>query len=142
MVGDLHREARTLDQALEIDAGLDADLPAEEHDLLAAHIAGGALVAGERTAAQTRRPRSPEVDGTYVARMEDVLDLYAEPPDPKRPVVCSDESPTQLIGEVRQPIPAAPRQPLRYCVITTASIGAMARSTCLSSSTRTDLGAR
>jgi transposase len=30
----------------------------------------------------------PEVDGTYVARMEDVLDLYAEPPDPKRPVIC------------------------------------------------------
>src|ERR1700716_4408864 len=50
----------------------------------------------------------PEVDGTYVARMEDVLDLYAEPPDPKRPVVCFDESPVQLIGEVRQPIPAEP----------------------------------
>ena len=43
----------------------------------------------------------PEVDGTYVARMEDVLDLYAETPDQKRPVVCFDESPTQLIGEVR-----------------------------------------
>jgi hypothetical protein len=40
--------------------------------------------------------------------MEDVLDLYAEPPDPKRPVVCFDESPTQLIGEVREPIPAEP----------------------------------
>lgn len=52
----------------------------------------------------------PKVDGTYVARMEDVLDLYAEAPDPKRPVVCFDESPTQLIGEVRQPIPAAPGQ--------------------------------
>src|ERR1700756_5001834 len=50
----------------------------------------------------------PEVDGTYVARMEDVLDLYAEAPDPKRPVVCFDESPTQLIGEARQPIPATP----------------------------------
>src|SRR6476620_11999544 len=56
----------------------------------------------------------PEVDGTYVARMEDLLDLYAEPPDPKRPVVCFDESPTQLIGEVRQPIPAAPGRPRRY----------------------------
>ena len=56
----------------------------------------------------------PEVDGTYVARMEDVLDLYAETPDPKRPVVCFDESPTQLIGEVRQPIPAASGQPRRY----------------------------
>jgi transposase len=56
----------------------------------------------------------PEVDGTYVARMEDVLDLYAETPDPKRPVVCFDESPTQLIGEVRQPIPATPGQLERY----------------------------
>jgi transposase len=56
----------------------------------------------------------PQVDGEYVARMEDVLDLYAEEPDPKRPVVCFDESPTQLIGEVRQPIPAKPGQLERY----------------------------
>jgi transposase len=56
----------------------------------------------------------PEVNGTYVARMEDVLDLYAEMPDPRRPVVCFDESPTQLIGEVRQPIPARPGQLERY----------------------------
>ena len=56
----------------------------------------------------------PKVDGTYVARMEDVLDLYAETPDPNRPVVCFDESPIQLIGETRQPIPAAPGQLERY----------------------------
>jgi transposase len=56
----------------------------------------------------------PQVDGTYVARMEDVLDLYAEAPDPRRPVVCFDESPTQLIGEVRQPIPAVPGQFERF----------------------------
>jgi transposase len=56
----------------------------------------------------------PEVNGEYVARMEDVLDLYAEAPDPKRPVVCFDESPIQLIGEVRQPIPAKPGQIERY----------------------------
>src|SRR5579863_545772 len=56
----------------------------------------------------------PHVDGEYVARMEDVLDLYAEEPDPKRPVVCFDESPTQLIGEVRVPIPPAPGQLERY----------------------------
>ena len=56
----------------------------------------------------------PKVDGEYVARMEDVLDLYAEEPDPKRPLVCFDESPTQLIGEVRQPIPAEPGQLERY----------------------------
>jgi transposase len=56
----------------------------------------------------------PQVDGEYVARMEDVLDLYAEPRDPKRPVVCFDESPVQLIGEVRRPIRAKPGQIERY----------------------------
>ena len=56
----------------------------------------------------------PHIDGEFVARMEDVLDLYAEPPDPTCPVVCLDESPLQLIGETRQPIPAAPGQPARY----------------------------
>jgi transposase len=56
----------------------------------------------------------PHVDGTYVARMENVLDLYAEEADPKHPVVCFDESPTQLIGEVREPIPAESGQPERY----------------------------
>ena len=58
--------------------------------------------------------RIAQVDGGYVARMEDVLDLYAEDADPKRTVVCFDESPTQLIGEARQPIPPAPGQPERY----------------------------
>jgi transposase len=56
----------------------------------------------------------PQVDGEFVARMEDVLDLYAEEPDRKRPVVSFDESPTQLIGEVRQPIKAEPGQLERY----------------------------
>jgi transposase len=52
----------------------------------------------------------PRVNGEFVARMEDVLDLYAELPDPARPVVCLDESPVQLIGEVREPIAATPGQ--------------------------------
>src|SRR6201981_3058149 len=56
----------------------------------------------------------PQVDGEYVARMEDVLDLYAEAADSRRPVVCFDESPVQLIGEVRQPIPAKPGRLERY----------------------------
>jgi hypothetical protein len=46
--------------------------------------------------------------------MEDVLDLDAETPDPKRPVVCFDESPVQLIGEVREPIPPEPGQLERF----------------------------
>jgi transposase len=46
--------------------------------------------------------------------MEDVLDLYAQPYDSRFPVVCFDESPYQLIGEVRQPQLAQPGQPQRY----------------------------
>jgi transposase len=56
----------------------------------------------------------PQLDAEYVARMEDVLDLYAEEPDPQRPVVCFDESPIQLIGEVRHPIPPEPGRIERY----------------------------
>ncbi|MDB5611285.1 MAG: tnp44 [Bradyrhizobium sp.] len=56
----------------------------------------------------------PRIDGEYVACMEDVLDLYAGTPDPKRPVVCFDESPVQLIGEVREPIPPEPGQLERF----------------------------
>lgn len=46
--------------------------------------------------------------------MEDVLDFYEEPYDPARPVVCFDESPKQLIAEVRTPIPVEPDHPTRY----------------------------
>lgn len=46
--------------------------------------------------------------------MEDVLDLYNEPYDPKRPVICFDETPYQLIEEVREPLPPEPDQPERY----------------------------
>ena len=56
----------------------------------------------------------PKVDAAYVAAMEDVLDLYASQPDPKRPVICFDESPTQLIGEVRPPIPVEPGRLERF----------------------------
>ena len=45
--------------------------------------------------------------------MEDVLDLYAEPYDPDRPVVCFDETSTQLLAEVRAPLPVRPRRPRR-----------------------------
>ena len=55
----------------------------------------------------------PKVDAEYVARMEDVLDLYMEPPDKRRPVISFDETPTQLIGEARLPIPQAPGRSAR-----------------------------
>ena len=46
--------------------------------------------------------------------MEDVLELYHEPYDPLRPVVCFDEGTKQLIGETRVPLPMHPGQPQRY----------------------------
>ncbi len=49
----------------------------------------------------------------FVAHMEDVLDLYAEPHDPHRPVVCFDETSTQLLAETRPPIPPQPGRPRR-----------------------------
>lgn len=55
----------------------------------------------------------PTINGEYVARMEDILNLYAEAPDPLRPVVCFDETPRQLIGEERVPIRAEPGKPAR-----------------------------
>ena len=49
----------------------------------------------------------------FVAHMEDVLDLYAEPYDSQRPVVCFDESSTQLLADTREPVPAGPGRPKR-----------------------------
>jgi transposase len=46
--------------------------------------------------------------------MEDVLDLYAEPYDPHRPLVYFDELSHQLVSEVRKPLPMRPGQPERY----------------------------
>lgn len=46
--------------------------------------------------------------------MEDVLDLYAEPFQPWRPVVCFDERPVQLLSDIRDPLPMRPGQVKRY----------------------------
>ena len=48
-----------------------------------------------------------------MAHMEEVLDLYAEPYDPQRPVVCFDETSTQLLADTRPPLPAQPERPRR-----------------------------
>lgn len=45
--------------------------------------------------------------------MEDVLDLYAEEPDPRRPLVTFDERPVQLLSDVREPLPCKPGVPRR-----------------------------
>ena len=48
-----------------------------------------------------------------MANMEDLLDLYAEPYDSRRPVVCFDETTTQLLAETRPSLPPRPGIPLR-----------------------------
>src|SRR5512135_1366625 len=55
----------------------------------------------------------PEANAEFVAAMEDVLDVYHRPFDPKRPLVCLDETSKQLIGEVAEPVPAEPGRPER-----------------------------
>jgi DDE superfamily endonuclease len=50
----------------------------------------------------------PDANAAFVACMEDVLELYHAPFDPKFPLVCMDESSKQLVGEVHSPIPVAP----------------------------------
>ena len=46
--------------------------------------------------------------------MEQVLDVYKRPYDSRFPVICMDESPRQLIDEVKRPVPARPGQPARH----------------------------
>ena len=50
----------------------------------------------------------PEQNGEFVCHMEDILEVYRRPLDPKRPLVCMDEMPYQLISEVRVPLPMRP----------------------------------
>lgn len=56
----------------------------------------------------------PELDDEYIAKMEDVLDLYERPYDANEPVVCLDERPVQLRGDKRERRPARPGKPARY----------------------------
>lgn len=61
-----------------------------------------------------RRCIPPGDDAAFVARLEDVLDVYAWPPDPARPLVCFDESGKELRGEVRPPQAGGPGHPARF----------------------------
>jgi DDE superfamily endonuclease len=57
---------------------------------------------------------APEASAAFVANMEDVLEVYQRPHDPRRPLVCLDETSKQLIVETRAPIAAKPGQPARH----------------------------
>jgi len=86
------------------------------------------LIEGEQVSIETVRRRMKDnalkpwqkkmwclsdMNAEYIAQMEHVLDIYAEPADIKRPVVNFDEAMKQLVGEVKQAIPMKPGQPLK-----------------------------
>lgn len=54
-----------------------------------------------------------EASAAFVAALEDILDLYQRPPDPRRPLVCFDESGKELQAEVRPALPVARDRPAR-----------------------------
>ena len=68
-------------------------------------MAMGAAVAAEASCVVGCFTRGTQVlTPTYVTRMEDVLDTYERPPDPREPVVGLDEKPVQLVEHVRDPV--------------------------------------
>ena len=82
----------------------------------ALHVPGGGAPASQKNALKPWQKKEwciPKVSAEFVANMEDVLDLYAEPYDPQRPVVCFDETSTQLLAETQPALPPRPGLPLR-----------------------------
>ena len=84
-----------------------------EHETISRETIRRRLTALELKPWQKKMWCIPKVDAEFVARMEDVLELYSAPADPKRPVVSFDETPRQLIGETRTPMPTEPTRPER-----------------------------
>lgn len=52
----------------------------------------------------------PKADAAFVCQLEEVLDVYKRPYDPKRPLICMDEMPKQLLAEKYEPLPGKPGQ--------------------------------
>ena len=69
----------------------------------------------------------PKVSAEFVANMEDLLDLYAEPYDPRRPVVCFDETSTQLLAETRPSLPPRPGRNSGLPTVTENAFGGRTR---------------
>ena len=53
----------------------------------------------------------PAASAKFVAKMEDVLDVYQRPFDPKRPVVCVDEMIKELTSTPYGTLPVSPDRP-------------------------------
>ena len=86
----------------------DAVVALTPHARVSRHTIGRRLAENDLKPWQQKMWCVPKIDAEYVARMEDVLDLYTHPPAAGTAVVCVDESPRQLIGEVRPTTPVAP----------------------------------
>jgi transposase len=91
----------------------DAVVAMTAHPRISRHTIGRRLAETDLKPWQQKMWCVPKIDAEYVARMEDVLDLYTQAPAAGTAVVCVDESPRQLIGEVRATTPAAPGRPAR-----------------------------
>ena len=91
----------------------DAVVALTPHARVSRHTIGRRLAENDLKPWQQKMWCVPKIDAEYVARMEDVLDLYTHPPAAGVAVVCVDESPRQLIGEVRPTTPVAPGRPVR-----------------------------
>ena len=52
----------------------------------------------------------PKANAAFVCQMEEVLDVYKRPYDSKRPQICMDEMPKQLLAEKHEPLPGQPGQ--------------------------------
>lgn len=91
----------------------DAVVAVTPHAQISRHTIGRRLAENDLKPWQQKMWCVPKIDAEYVARMEDVLDLYTRPPVPGTAVLCVDESPRQLIGEVRSTTPAAPGRAAR-----------------------------
>jgi hypothetical protein len=91
----------------------DAVVALTSHARISRHTIGRRLAENDLKPWQQKMWCVPKIDAEYVARMEDVLDLYTQPPAVGTAVLCVDESPRQLIGEVRLPMPVAPGRPAR-----------------------------
>ena len=84
------------------------------HDRISRDTIRRRLAENELKPWQKRMWCVPKVDAEFVARMEDVLELYTTTPRRGRPVVCFDETPVQLVAEARVPLLVLPGEPARY----------------------------
>jgi transposase len=84
------------------------------HARISRHTIGRRLAENHLKPWQEKMWCVPKIDAEYVARMEDVLDLYTHAPAAGTAVVCIDETPRQLISEVRPTTPVAPGRPARH----------------------------